>query len=102
MEQKTTQVDIHSSHAQVHPPAHRRSLYGAIELIKSSKSGQSVKAKGNGVNRTIHSSFGFECTFEISDTLQGRIKQQGLTFELFVNGESFTSMSQKDYGYCKY
>lgn len=44
-------------------------------------------------------SFGFKEEFPISERLKGRIVQDGLTFELYINGESFTDLSKKSYGY---
>lgn len=47
-----------------------------------------------------YSSFGYEARFEIGERLEGWIKQDSLSFELFVNGKSFTLLQEnnKTYG----
>ena len=47
-----------------------------------------------------YSSFGYEARFEIGERLEGWIKQYSLSFELFVNGKSFTLLQEnnKTYG----
>ena len=51
----------------------------------------------------VYRTFGYNVLFEISEELNGQIKQEGVSFqfELFVNGESFTSLCNKEYHYCK-
>ena len=101
MEQEAAAVDFHPPHSATHPPAHGRPVYGAVEFRAGGEGGRGGESEGDGVSGGRGRSFGFECEFEIAEGLQGRIKQDGISFELFVNGEGFEEMCKKDYKYGK-
>lgn len=99
MEQEAAAMGDHAQHPYLHPPTHHRPGNGDSQLRTSHQGRWTSQTYLHGVRRHSCSSFGFQQEFDISPTLYGKIQQDGLTFELYVNGESFTSLSQKEYGY---